>query len=198
MILKDKIISIHSPLLSTYLDTVKQVSTMGHVLDLACGRGRNGLYLLANDIAVTFADINATALEELKNDIAALHPSIDVDKREFWLVDFEQGKDNVFANRQFAAVLVFRYLHRPLFSQLKQAILPGGLVIYETFTREQAAIGRPKRAEFLLEKDELAQIFSDWNILYKFEGIVDKTDGSGKQAIAQIVAQKPLTNHSKG
>ena len=50
---------------------------------------------------------------------------------------------------QLQAVLIFRYLHRPLFDAIKQAVKPGGFVIYETFTTDNKAFGRPHRAEFL-------------------------------------------------
>ena len=80
-------------------------------------------------------------------------------------------------------------MHRPLFEQLKKSIEPGGILIYETFTEEQATLGRPKNPDFLLKKGELGDLFSDWKITHTFEGIV--ASDSGKQAIAQIIAFKP-------
>lgn len=156
------------------------------MLDLACGSGRNGLYLIENDIPVTFADVNTTAIAQVQQLAAMADNSQHAD---FWSIDFEQEGETPLADKSFAAIMVFRYLHRPLFEQIKQAVKPGGIVIYETFTTAQAQFGRPKNPDFLLEPDELTNIFADWEILHSFEGTVESTSGS-KQAIAQIVAKK--------
>jgi len=64
-------------------------------------------------------------------------------------------------------------------------------VIYETFTVDQPQYGRPKNPDFLSQHNELCGQFSDWNILHYFEGVVEKTEGDGLKAVAQIVAVKP-------
>ena len=95
--------------------------------------------------------------------------------------------------KHFAAVMVFRYLHRPLFEQIKAAIVPGGMIIYETFTEQQAQFGRPKNPDFLLKPTELEGLFADWRILHSFEGVVNTSQHNNtQQAIAQIVAIKPV------
>ena len=67
----------------------------------------------------------------------------------------------------------------------------------EEFTVDQAGFGRPKNPDFLLKHGELAELFSDWQIIHSFEGVIDAKNtnvhnDSGKQAIAQIIARKPL------
>lgn len=89
--------------------------------------------------------------------------------------------------------MAFNYLHRPLFEQLKRAVHPGGIVLYETFTLDQANHGRPKNPAFLLRPGELLQTFSDWAILHYFEGAVENEAGTGSKAIAQLAAQKPAS-----
>lgn len=181
----------HSPLIGKYLKQLTSLSAdkQAPVLDLACGSGRNGLYLVENGISVTFADINPDAIEQVQQ-----HSSVVKNKQctNFWSIDFEQESETPLLGKSFAAIMVFRYLHRPLFEQIKEAILPNGIIIYETFTTEQVQFGRPKNPDFLLKPDELLDIFSGWEILHSFEGIVEPLNGSGsKQAIAQIVARKP-------
>ena len=78
-----------------------------------------------------------------------------------------------------------------MFEQLKDAVLPGGFVTYETFNVDNAEFGRPKNPKFLLNKDELLNLFSGWKIIHHFEGVVTTIDKSAKQAISQIVALKP-------
>lgn len=161
------------------------------VLDLACGNGRNGLYLINNNINVTFADINGDALKQVEQSINHLEKAKHK-LANYWQVDFEQVNAATFYDKQFSAIVVFRYLHRALFTQIKAAIKPGGLIVYETFTEQQAEFGRPKNPNFLLKPGELADIFSKWKILYSFEGIKNAhSNTKHKQAIAQIVALKP-------
>lgn len=179
----------HSPLISKYIKQLESLSTdkQAPILDLACGSGRNGLYLIENGIPVTFADVNSVAIEQVR-ELASM--ANNPQQASFWSVDFEQEGVTPLAGKYFAAIMVFRYLHRSLFEQIKQAILPEGIIIYETFTTAQAQFGRPKNPDFLLKSGELLDIFSDWKILHSFEGIIESANGT-KQAVAQIVAIKP-------
>lgn len=183
----------HSPLLDEYLSLLQRTTADKQVpiLDLACGSGRNGLYLIENNIPVTFADVNGAALEQVQQSLSCL--SNDSQKlAQYWQVDFEQAGSAPLPALSFAGVMVFRYLHRPLFEQIKAAIKPGGIIIYETFTEQQAQFGRPKNPDFLLKSAELLEMFVGWEILHSFEGVVDTVANDGtKQAIAQIVAAKP-------
>jgi SAM-dependent methyltransferase len=170
------------------LKTDKQAT----VLDLACGLGRNGLHLIENDISVVFADINGESLEQIKQSTTDL-PMNKEKLAKYWQVDFEQKNTKQLKKHTFDAVMVFRYLHRPLFDQIKKSIKPNGIIIYETFTTQQADFGRPKNPDFLLQTGELVEIFSDWKVLHQFEGVINGFDDNGlKQAIAQIVAVKPV------
>lgn len=183
----------YSPLIEKYLVQLKCVSAeqQAPVLDLACGSGRNGLYLVENDIPVTFADINGEVLEQVKQSLSSARENKQR-LAQYWLIDFEAAQAAPLQDKSFAAVIVFRYLHRPLFEQIKAAIKPGGIIIYETFTEQQAQFGRPKNPNFLLKPAELVKLFDDWEILHSFEGVIDAAHHSNtKQAIAQIVAIKP-------
>lgn len=188
----------HSSLIDKYLLSPQALTldSKAQVLDLACGGGRNGLHLVENDINVVFADINGESLKQVEQAVNRLQ----LNKQklaQYWQVDFEQdhfdqGNDKPLKAETFAAIMVFRYLHRPLMTQIKAAVKPGGMIIYETFTKQQAKLGRPKNPNFLLKPNELLEIFADWQILHSFEGEVLVSQQSDvKQAIAQIVAIKP-------
>lgn len=175
----------HSSLLESYFDDLAQASDEFPVLDLACGGGRNGLYLATRDIPVVFADIRAEVLQEIAD---RCKPGV----AQLWQVDLEQDGSAPLADRKFSAVLVFRYLHRALMPAIIEAVQPGGLVIYETFTVDQPQYGRPENPDFLLRPGELQAWFSDWQILHSFEGVTENQSSGAKQAIAQIVARKPV------
>jgi len=186
----------HSPLLEKTIKLLHEANRQAPVLDLACGNGRNGLYLVNQNIPVVFADIKESALEQVENAITRHHCE-EKSMANFWQIDFEQDDVKPLVAKSFSAIIVFRYLHRPLFEQIKQAVIPGGYVVYETFTVDQPQFGRPKNPDFLLKHGELAELFADWHIIHSFEGVIDAknaeaNNGSGKQAIAQIIARKPL------
>ena len=95
--------------------------------------------------------------------------------------DLEAGDDVDLGDSAFDVVLVFNYLHRPLFPALRRALAPGGLLFYETFLLEQAERGHPKHPDFLLQPGELRQLVAPLEVLREFEG---EFAGSWSAAIA--------------
>jgi SAM-dependent methyltransferase len=174
--------------MENYLPEIQRAAESGPIIDLACGNGRNGLYLLTQNIPVIFSDINPAALDRVRssrsykdnNSLAKLR-----------LADFEGDQPNPLTDKQFGGIIIFRYLHRPLLATIKESIAPGGIVIYETFTVDQVKFGRPKNRDFLLRHRELYEYFSDWDVLHYFEGEVNEDLENAPSAIAQAVAIKP-------
>ncbi len=178
---------MHASLLHTFLAHSDRAAGAAPVLDLACGGGRNGLYLVQQGIPVVFADRRRDQLDE----IAA--QTRDSNLATFWPVDFEEADRNPLQGRSFGAILVFRYLHRPLLAPIREAIQPGGLIVYETFTADQPRYGRPGNPDYLLRPGELRDTFGDWDGIHYFEGVTTSETSGREQAIAQIVARKPRT-----
>lgn len=164
--------------LSLFTDKLKDLP----VLDLACGDGHNGLFLASRGFSVILADRSEEALNQ-SGESAAFH-GITVKLRQ---IDLEKENSNPFENDVFSAVLVFRYLHRPLIPFIRKSLRKGGLLVYETFTTEQAKFGRPKNQEHLLKPGELYSWFQDWEIIHSFEGIKENP----RKAVAQLVCRKP-------
>ena len=157
-----------SAYLVRHLDTVLSAAGLGPVLDLACGKGANGLLLAQKGAKVLFWDRDSQNLDLIAS--TAAHRGLEVLTRQ---VDLETGQKNILPAHFFAAVLVFRYLHRPLIPEIKRAVLPGGVVIYETFTLRQAEIGKPSNPHFLLRDNELPELFNDWEIIDSYQGRMD-------------------------
>lgn len=170
-------------LLTTHLAFLQDLSMTSGVLDLACGYGRNGLFLARHQIPVTFADINGDALAAVQAQLQAERLS-----GQCWQVDLEQPGRAVLEQKRFDAIIVFNYLHRALFPQLKAAIRPGGLIFYETFTISQRKFGRPSNPDFLLQPGELALCFNDWEVLHNYVGERQEPE----RAIAGIIARRPM------
>jgi tellurite methyltransferase len=154
----------------------------GPVLDLACGEGRNGLFLAERGLQVIFCDRSETSLAEVKQSASKLGLSVVT-----WQLDLESGKE-VLPRDRFGAVLVFRYLHRPLIPQIKSCLKKDGLLIYETFTVTQPQFGRPRNPNYLLRPRELLDWFSSWHLLDYFEG----TRHDPSRAVASIICRKTL------
>jgi len=153
----------------------------GPVLDLACGTGRNSIYLAQKGLRVTCCDISPENLEEVKKRAESHQVEI-----ELWQVDLEREGMNPLPGDSYGAILVFRYLHRPLMECIKKALRNGGVLIYETFTREQRQFGKPHNPNFLLDPGELRHTFADWEVIHYFEG----TKENPTRAVAQIVCRK--------
>ena len=96
-----------SELLIKYLTLILSLGCSKKVLDLACGRGRNGLFLLKNNIPVTFVD---------KEEEALLNISAGIDKQinasyRCLQIDLESGKSNLLESEKFGAILVLSLIH---------------------------------------------------------------------------------------
>jgi len=90
----------------------------------------------------------------------------------------------------FDLVVCVRYLQRSLFLQLGQALRPGGMVLYETYTEAQLDFaGGPRNPAYLLKPGELHGAFPKLQVIFYREL-------RAGQGIATLVAQKPrLANH---
>ncbi len=155
----------------------------GPVLDLACGSGRNGLYLASLGAEVVLCDRYVQALEHAQRQARDLGLSIAT-----WLVDLEAGGDPL-PPKAYGGIIVFRYLHRPLFGSIRRALKPGGVLAYETYTLDQPRFGKPTNPDFLLRPGELREAFTGFEIIHAFEGILEQPT----RAAAQIVCRRPLT-----
>jgi len=151
------------------------------ILDLACGDGHNGIFLASKGLSVVLADRSEEALNQ-----ARLNGQASGISARFWQVDFEQEGADPLEGRLFGAVLVFRYLHRPLFPRIRECLKEGGILMYETFTTEQTRFGKPKNPDHLLKAGELLSWFQDWQVIHTFEGTVD----APPKAVARLVCRK--------
>jgi len=168
-------------LLISYENLFIEGTINGPILDLACGDGHNGIFLAKKSLQVICCDVSEEVLKRAKQ-LAAVH-GVGI---ETWRVDLEKNETNPFSEDFYGGIVIFRYLHRPLISCVKKALIKGGVLIYETYTVGQPQFGKPHNPDFLLNPEELRNWFIDWEIIYYFEGIKENP----KRAIAQIVCRK--------
>ncbi|MFN2447059.1 MAG: rhodanese-like domain-containing protein [Vicinamibacterales bacterium] len=160
------------------LENAHLLPRRGEILDLACGRGRHALTLAAAGFRVCAIDRDESAVASLSRVAARLELPIDAR-----VVDLETGTIDL-GNASYEAILVFNYLHRPLMPAIVRALVPGGALIYETFTIGQAERGHPRNPAFLLKPGELPTLIAPLTVERSREGEVD-----GK-LVASVVARK--------
>ncbi|QXL84914.1 bifunctional 2-polyprenyl-6-hydroxyphenol methylase/3-demethylubiquinol 3-O-methyltransferase UbiG [Comamonas sp. NLF-1-9] len=114
----------------------------GSVLDVACGMGRHLRWFHERNHAVTGVDKAQAAIDFISNLGEAI------------CADIENGPWPL-AGRSFDAVVVTNYLWRPLLATIVASVAPGGVLLYETFAVGNETVGRPARADFLLQPGEL-------------------------------------------
>ncbi|RTL18546.1 MAG: methyltransferase domain-containing protein [Burkholderiales bacterium] len=147
----------------------------GRALDLACGSGRNLLWLAAAGWQVTGVDRDSAATAPLRSHAEIIDADIE---NVAWPL----------AGREFELVVVCNYLWRPLFDDIRAAVKPGGWLIWETFADGQQSIGRPSRPEFLLQRGELLRVCAAWHIV-AFEDLFEA--GVNPRYVQRVAARRP-------
>jgi SAM-dependent methyltransferase len=138
----------------------------GAALDVACGTGRDAVFVASCGWNVTAVDILPDALDrgrELARRCAAAIQPIR------WVqADLEGGQ--VKLAQRFDLITMIRYLHRPLFPTLSEWLNPGGSVICATFTTlHRDRHGRPARDSHVLQLGELPRLLEGFEIRHHSE-----------------------------
>jgi tellurite methyltransferase len=131
---------------------------VGRALDVAMGRGRHALALARAGFRTFGVDLKFDAVRDARRmALAAGVPLLG------WCADLTRSP---LPAGRFNVVVVTRYLQRDLFPALREAVVPGGVVLYETFTTAQRAYGRgPTSPDRLLEPGELMSFFDAFEVL---------------------------------
>ena len=155
------------------------VPTGGVVLDLACGRGRHTRLLLEEGFSVVALDKDVSGLDDI-----AGSPNL-----EIVASDLEDGRVFPLKGRQFSGIIVVNYLYRPVFDELVTALAPGGVLIYQTFMQGNEAYGRPRNPDFLLQENELKEVFGAELSVQAFEqGFEERPSPAMIQKICAVKA----------
>jgi SAM-dependent methyltransferase len=160
------------------VDHAGVLPSSGDALDVASGSGRHAFWLAARGLKTLAVDRSPTSVAEIRAAASRLHLPL---RAEVVDLEIEGATLPVSA---FDVVVVVHYLHRALFPALKAALNPGGLLVYETFTRAQAQRGRPTNPAFLLEPGELRRLVAPLEILFEREG-----DFEGRM-LASVIASR--------
>lgn len=158
------------------LNHAQHIKPAGSVLDVAAGSGRNARWLAQKGFKVEAVDRDQQALESMQG----------VENTHLHIADIENA-DWPYSGQQFDAILVCRYLHRPLFPFILQSLAPQGVLIYETFMQGNELYGKPSNPDFLLRENELLEVFkNDLEVIAFEQGYFEKP----KPAMLQRICAK--------
>ena len=132
----------------------------GRALDLACGAGRNALWLAERGWEVVAIDGASEAIRILRERDRSIDARV---------MDLERDVALPFADQSFDLVAILYYLHRPLFTEARRVVRRGGIVVCAV----------KMRGTYRVAPGELAQHFEGFEVLRAREG-----------EIAEIVARK--------
>jgi SAM-dependent methyltransferase len=155
----------------------------GTALEIACGLAANAAFLARHGLDTVAWDISSVAIERVNHyaddqgiplrgearDVAAEPPP----------------------RASFDVIVISHFLDRALVPAIRQALRPGGLLFYQTFTRTRVHDTGPSNPEFRLADNELLRLFAGMQVLvYREEGLVGETS-IGLRDEAYLVAQQP-------
>jgi len=151
-------------------------------LDVACGRGREALYLAEAGFEVDAVDVSDVAVDAVGE--AARERGLAVRATRVDLL----ADPAPFPRPPYDVVVGFYFLQRSLLGPIADVLASGGLLLYETFTRDHVdVLGRDMNERFLLDHNELLRAFSGLRVLRYREAVIGD---ERSRAVASIVARK--------
>ena len=153
----------------------------GRALDVAMGRGRHAEVLANAGFRVFGVDWQIDAGHALRRVAGRA-------RLRAWIADLTSYPLPADA---FDLVVVTRYLQRDLFDSLRRAVVPGGVVLYETFTEAQHELAwGPRSPDHLLGALELRSAFDTFDVLF-YEEV------RRPEAVARLAARRRNRSDSK-
>lgn len=166
----------------------------GHVLAVADGEGRNGVYLAQQGFAVTAIDISAKGLAKAAR--LAQQRGVSLDLQQVDIARYE-WPENAFD----AVVAIFIQFAAPdlreeIFTGIARCLKPGGVLLLQGYRPEQLEYGTggPPNAENMYTEAMLRKAFKDWHIdkLESHDSEIHEGSGhGGMSALIDLVARRP-------
>jgi len=167
-------------LLATWLPQLPR----GRALDVACGAGRNALFLAESGYEVTALDISRVGLDRGRR--AAAERGLTVD----WLcADLDGDLEGALPAGRFDLIVWVRYVHRTLMPHLIARLAVGGSIVCEQHLATDEPVAGPTSAEFRLAPGELRRSAAGLAVAHSYEGLVVDPDGRSV-ALAQLVGSR--------
>ncbi len=139
-----------SPYLAENIELITALAPGKKALDLACGEGRNSIFLAGRGFAVTGLDISGEGIAKAKRWAEEAGLAVSLSCADLEGYEFAEKYD---------LIINFNFLLRDLIPKMVAALNPGGLIVFDTILDAPSLEGSHNRA-FLLQPGELRQIFN--------------------------------------
>lgn len=147
-------------------------------LDVACGNGRNSIYMAELGFEVDALDISEVALDNLKqNGIKNIKTEL-VDLEDFTL------------KKSYDLIIMTNYLDRNLIKKLASLLNKNGILIIETYMHHENNTKTNSNPAFLLKKDELKSFFDDKYSILEYDEFDNESYELHRMRKQSIVVQK--------
>ena len=145
-------------------------------LDIACGEGRNAIFLAQNGFEVQAIDISDLGLDKGRRRAAQLGVLVD-----FLQADLEEYR----LQGVYDLIVDFNFLQRSMIPAMVDCLAPGGVILMETILSDLSLQGEHTK-DYLLLPGELERLFTrgDGSILQLEEDLSHGTP------VARVLFQK--------
>ena len=151
------------------------------VLDVACGAGRNSMFLAQKNFTVEAIDISRVALCVLDN---AGYENISTS-----LVDLDEYNP---LKDSYDLIVMTNFLDRKLIKKLLKALQINGILFIETYMHDISNTKENTNPDFLLQKDELKMFVSDAYELLSYDEFDNEVDELYKMKKQSIVLRRVI------
>ncbi len=158
---------------------------MGLALDIAMGEGRNAIYLASRGFDVDGVDSDPSAVKRARSAARRLGAPIRA------VVGNVEDGTHIIPVDAYDVISVFDYVHRPLFTDIREGLKAGGVVVFQAPLQGTSGAASPADPARLLAPGELKRVFDDWEILRLREEVEPSPNLSSSRLVAGIVARKP-------
>ncbi len=175
-----------SALLADWIDRIDVGGMTPRAVDIACGAGRNALFLARRGWQVNAVDISPVVLERLRATADAEDLSIACSE-----LDLEPAAAALdgFRGQPYDLAVLMRYADTALVKELPRAIAPGGYLIAEMHLVTDRMVAGPRSHRFRVAAGALQKAGAAFDQLFYYEGLLSDPDGR-TVALAQLVARR--------
>jgi|FLYL01.1.fsa_nt_gi SAM-dependent methyltransferase len=153
----------------------------GRAIDLACGTGRNALFLAERGFEVEGVDISELAIrraaeEARRRGLEVLFRVADLDEEPL-----REGR--------YRLITLFRYVNRDLWPRVVRALAPDGWLVTEQHLQtSRAVVGPPD--PYRVAPGELLEAFGVLRVVEYWEGVEPADRPGGEAVLARLAACK--------
>jgi 2-polyprenyl-3-methyl-5-hydroxy-6-metoxy-1,4-benzoquinol methylase len=136
-----------------------QLPSAGRALDVACGRGRNAVWLARRGLKVDAVDISSIALAKAMS-LATRHGVAD----RVRTIEHDLAKGLPSLNGAYDVVMCLHFRQPALWPRMRELVAPGGVLLIETLARHPSNLD--VNPDFLGERDELLAAAGDLDVVF--------------------------------